>query len=121
MPRIARKTILEKFGDMIASGQSWQRVPIPHKLYEAIRQLVNQDGLASLSKEPSIRVSTMHAAKGAESDLVIIVPECTAIVRRNILTPSEIRLAYVAMTRVKQQGIILIPRSDNYITHFFGG
>ena len=91
------------------------------KRYEAIRQLVNQDGLASLSKEPSIRVSTMHAAKGAESDLVIIVPECTAIVRRNILTPSEIRLAYVAMTRVKQQGIILIPRSDNYITHFFGG
>jgi superfamily I DNA/RNA helicase len=84
------------------------------KRYEAIRQLVNQDGLASLAKEPTVRVSTMHAAKGAEADLVIIVPECNGIVRRNILTPAEIRLAYVTMTR-------LVPRSDNYITHFFGG
>lgn len=91
------------------------------KRYEAIRQLINQDGLESLAKTPTVRVSTMHAAKGAESDLVIIVPECNSIVRRNILTPAEIRLAYVAMTRVKQQGIILTPRTDNYITHFFGG
>lgn len=91
------------------------------KRYEAVRQLVNQDGLESLAKEPIVRVSTMHGAKGAEADLVIIVPECTSIVRRNLMTPSEIRLAYVAMTRVKKQGIVLIPRSDNYITHFFGG
>lgn len=107
-----KESFVELFG-----GHDQKRV----KRYEAIRQLVNQDGVDALGKEPSVRVSTMHAAKGAEADLVIIVPECTSIVRRNILTPSEIRLAYVAMTRVKKQGIILIPRSDNYITHFFGG
>jgi superfamily I DNA/RNA helicase len=63
----------------------------------------------------------MHAAKGAEADLVIIVPDCTTIVRRNILTPAEVRLAYVAMTRAKKQCVVLTPRSDCFITHFFGG
>ena len=91
------------------------------KRYEAIRQLVNNDGYGCLAKDPPIKVSTMHGAKGAEAELVIIVPECTGIVRRNILTPSEIRLAYVALTRTKKQAVVLIPRSDSYITHFFGG
>lgn len=89
--------------------------------YEAIRQLVNNDGLASLAKKPTVRVSTMHAAKGDQADLVVLVPECTTIVSQNMMTPSEIRLAYVAMTRAKQQAVVLIPRSDQYITHFFGG
>jgi superfamily I DNA/RNA helicase len=94
-----------------------------HKIrrYEAIRQLVDHDGVAALTKKPPIRVSTMHAAKGAEADLVIIVPDCTTIVRRNILTPAEVRLAYVAMTRAKKQCVVLTPRSDCFITHFFGG
>lgn len=89
--------------------------------YEAIRQLVNNDGLEALAKKPVIRVSTMHAAKGDEAELVIIVPDCTAIVKRNMLTAAEIRLAYVAMTRAQQQTVVLIPRNDSYITHFFGG
>lgn len=89
--------------------------------YEAIRQLVNNEGLVSLEKKPIIRVSTMHAAKGDEAELIVIVPECTGIVRQNMLTPGEIRLAYVAMTRAQKQVVVLIPRSDSYITHFFGG
>lgn len=89
--------------------------------YEAIRQLVNNDGLASLAKKPVVRIKTMHAAKGDEAELVIIVPECTSIVKRNMLTPGEIRLAYVAMTRAERQVVVLIPRTDCYITHFFGG
>lgn len=95
--------------------------PVKTKKFEAIRQLVNQDGHAALVADPKVQVKTMHAAKGAEADLVVIVPECTSIVRRNILTPAEIRLAYVTMTRAKRDAIILVPRSDNYITHFFGG
>lgn len=89
--------------------------------YEALRQLVNNEGVASLAKKPVIRISTMHAAKGAEAELVIIVPECTAIVRKNMMTPGEIRLAYVALTRAQKQAVVLVPRSDSYITHFFGG
>jgi len=89
--------------------------------YEALRQLVNNEGYECLVKDPVVRVSTMHAAKGDEAELVIISPECTGIVRQNILTPSEIRLAYVALTRAMKQSIVLVPRSDSYITHFFGG
>jgi DNA helicase-2/ATP-dependent DNA helicase PcrA len=89
------------------------------KRYEAIRQLINQDGPESLVRPPRVRISTMHAAKGAEADLIIVVPECTSIVRRNVMTPAEIRLAYVTMTRAKQDAIVLTPRSDSYITHFF--
>jgi DNA helicase-2/ATP-dependent DNA helicase PcrA len=91
------------------------------KRYEAIRQLVNQDGHEALVRDPKVRVKTMHAAKGDEAELIVIVPECTSIVRRNIMTPAEIRLAYVTTTRAKRDAIILTPRSDNYITHFFGG
>lgn len=89
--------------------------------FEAIRQLVNNEGLESLVKKPKIRVSTMHAAKGDQAELIIVVPECTDIVKRNMMTPGEIRLAYVTMTRAQKQVVVLIPRSDNYITHFFGG
>lgn len=89
--------------------------------YEAIRKLVNNDGVEVLAKKPAIRISTMHAVKGDEAELVIIVPDCTAIVRQNMQTPGEIRLAYVALTRAQRKAVILIPRSDNYITHFFGG
>jgi superfamily I DNA/RNA helicase len=95
--------------------------PTKIKRYEAIRQLVNNEGVESLAKKPSIRVKTMHAAKGDEADLVVIVPDCMNIVTQNIMTPAEIRLAYVAMTRALHQTVVLIPRSDQYITHFFGG
>jgi DNA helicase-2/ATP-dependent DNA helicase PcrA len=87
------------------------------KRFERLRDMVNKNGIEVLGREPNITVSTMHGAKGKEADTVVIIPDCTDIVRRNILEPSEIRLAYVSLTRAKQRAIILSPRTDTYITH----
>jgi superfamily I DNA/RNA helicase len=87
--------------------------------FQQLQRLVRSEGYESLASDPKIVVSTMHASKGKEADLVVIVPDCTGIVRRNIATPTETRLAYVALTRAKREAMIVIPRTDSYVTHFF--
>lgn len=91
------------------------------KRYETLRRLVNQRGHAALVETPKIAISTMHGSKGKEADLVIISPDCNNIVRQNVLTPAEIRLSYVSLTRAKREAIVLMPRTDTYITHLIGG
>jgi len=71
--------------------------------------------------EPRIHISTMHSAKGREADLVVISPECNATVRKNLHTATETRLAYVSLTRAKKQCVVLMPHTENFMTHFFGG
>jgi superfamily I DNA/RNA helicase len=88
--------------------------------FASLLRLVKHDGYEKLASDPAIVVSTMHAAKGKEADLVVIVPDCTAIVKRNIASPAEIRLAYVALTRAKREVAILVPRSDTFIHYFTG-
>lgn len=89
--------------------------------FASLLRLVHAEGYEKLAEDPAIVVGTMHGSKGKEADLVVIVPDCTAIVKRNIATPAEIRLAYVALTRAKRDVAILVPRSDTYINYFFGG
>jgi DNA helicase-2/ATP-dependent DNA helicase PcrA len=93
---------------------------IKAKKFDQLRRLVNQEGHDALVKEPNLSITTMHGSKGREADLVIIDPACTGIVRRNLLTPTEMRLSYVSLTRAKKQAVVLVPRTDNYIHHFFG-
>jgi DNA helicase II / ATP-dependent DNA helicase PcrA len=121
----------QQVGSPALQGMDWETATIASRLggnfakrvrrYDALRRLINQEGYEILAKDPVLRVSTMHAAKGDEAELVIIVPECANIVRQNMLTPSEIRLSYVAMTRAIKDVIVLVPTTDNYIVHFFGG
>lgn len=87
--------------------------------YQSLTRLVSQSGYEALAAEPAIVVSTMHASKGREAPLVIIVPDCTNVVKQNINTPTERRLSYVSLTRAKQEVYLIIPRTDTYIQHFF--
>jgi DNA helicase-2/ATP-dependent DNA helicase PcrA len=87
------------------------------KRFERLRDMVNKNGIDVLGREPNITISTMHGAKGKEADTVIICPDCTDIVRRNLLEPSEIRLAYVSLTRARERVIILSPLTGTYINH----
>lgn len=87
--------------------------------YQSLLRLVKQSGYEALIADPSISISTMHASKGKEAKLVIIIPDCTNVVKRNIETPTEIRLAYVSLTRAKQAAMLVIPRTDTFIQHFF--
>lgn len=83
-----------------------------------IDRLVHQHGVDAILNAPLVNISTMHAAKGREADIVVIEPDCTAIVKKNVLLPAEVRLAYVSLTRAKEQVIVRLPSTDTYIDHF---
>lgn len=87
--------------------------------YHSLQRLVRQEGYEALAADPKVKVSTMHASKGKEADLIVILPDCTNVVKRNVMTPTEIRLSYVALTRAKKEAALVIPRTDTYIQHFF--
>jgi DNA helicase-2/ATP-dependent DNA helicase PcrA len=63
--------------------------------------------------EPRIRVATIHAAKGREADLVILVPDHPAVVERARVEvegyEAENRIAYVAATRARSDLRIVVP------------
>ena len=89
--------------------------------YKHLLTLIKQHGYESLASDPKIVVSTQHASKGKEADLVVIVPDCTNVVKRNVGLPTEIRLAYVSLSRAKRDVRVLMPRTDTYVHHYFGG
>lgn len=89
--------------------------------FHATNARVKNEGWETLAVSPKIVVETMHASKGKEANLIVILPDCNNVVKRNIETATEIRLAYVALTRAKQYAHVLVPRTDTYIQHFLGG
>ena len=89
--------------------------------YGHLLTLIKREGYEKLAADPKIVVSTQHASKGKEAALVVIVPDCTNVVKRNVSTATEIRLAYVSMTRAKRDVRVLMPRTDTYVHHYLGG
>jgi superfamily I DNA/RNA helicase len=87
--------------------------------YAALFNLISKQGYCALAMEPQITVQTMHGSKGEEADLVVIVPDCTNVVKQNIESATEVRLSYVALTRAKRDVAISVPRTDTYINYFF--
>ena len=62
---------------------------------------------------PRLTLSTIHAAKGGESDNVLLLPDITkSAVDNNDRDPDELhRSFYVGVTRAKQSLHILEPRN----------
>ena len=61
-----------------------------------------------LLKEPQIRLSTIHNAKGEEADNVLVNTSISYITERNIVNniDSELRVWYVALTRARKNLVI---------------
>jgi superfamily I DNA/RNA helicase len=59
---------------------------------------------ADLDTEPTIRLSTIHAAKGHEADRVILLTDMTTRVQQTAekSPDDEVRVFYVGMTRSKR-------------------
>jgi superfamily I DNA/RNA helicase len=59
---------------------------------------------ADLDAEPTIRLSTIHAAKGHEADQVILLTDMTTRVQQTAekSPDDEVRVFYVGMTRSKR-------------------
>ena len=83
----------------------------------AVEVLIRQQGLEVIGSDPHVAVMTMHASKGREADITVLITDCNETVRKNLNAPTEIRLAYVALTRAKEKCLILSPRTDKHITH----
>jgi superfamily I DNA/RNA helicase len=82
-----------------------------------IEQIIRREGLEVIDHDPLIQVMTMHASKGREADIVVLLPDCNDLVVTNADKPTEIRLSYVALTRAKERVLVLSPRSSRWIKH----
>ena len=67
-------------------------------------------------KQPRIRISTIHAAKGAEADNVILFTDITHKVFNNYQRDpdDETRVFYVGMTRAKKRLYLIEPTTRKY-------
>lgn len=77
---------------------------IPDYDVQYVRAILRHHGNAGLLKEPKIRVSTIHAAKGAQADHVILLTDMTRRVQKSLdeNPDEERRVWYVGITRAKQ-------------------
>ncbi len=81
-----------------------------HPKYGKYYELIKHDPL----KKPTIRVGTMHWAKGREADTVVLLSDCNYRVYKN-MDDTERRLCYVAMTRARKKLIVCRPDSRRYL------
>jgi DNA helicase II / ATP-dependent DNA helicase PcrA len=65
-----------------------------------------------LTQAPRVRISTVHGAKGAEADRVLVLTDVNARIKRGMeLDPdAEQRVAYVAVTRARESLFLVTPR-----------
>jgi hypothetical protein len=70
------------------------------------------------SVEPSIRLTTIHGAKGREADTVVVLPDMTKATYEGSLdvrrggAAAENRVAYVAVTRTRERLVLVHPRGS---------
>lgn len=88
---------------------------------ETLRKQINKFGLGVITKTlPRIDISTYHGSKGRQAHQVILYTDCyPATWEEQQENPdSEIRLAYVGLTRSQKNAIIILPRTAMYLLAF---
>ena len=68
-------------------------------------------------KVPNVRISTIHGAKGAEAQNVVVFTDLSYKTYLAMQTnmDDELRTFYVAATRAKENLWVIDPRSNNYV------
>jgi superfamily I DNA/RNA helicase len=84
---------------------------------ETLRREINEHGLEIVGPMPRIDISTYHGSKGREADHVVLFTDYYQQTwqeqERN--PDSEIRLAYVGLTRAMKTVTIIVPRTSMYL------
>lgn len=99
---------LPNLSQMIASDR-WLEALLDRHQDQAERWLESARHFGpELATEPEVRLSTIHAAKGAEADNVILSTESTRRISQNSTRfaadhDEECRVAYVAVTRARER------------------
>lgn len=103
---------------MIRSGEWTDAVDPDHKDAASLfSSTANKHGLEE-AMDPRIKLSTIHAAKGAEADTVIVSTISSPSVERARFAlqeahDEECRVAYVAVTRARKR-LIVVDDAENY-------
>ena len=73
-----------------------------------------------LQKEPRIKTSTIHQAKGGECDNVVVLTDIGKIVYKSYTKnpDDEHRVFYVAVTRAKENLYIVDPQTTNFYSMY---
>ena len=73
-----------------------------------------------LQKEPRIKTSTIHQAKGGECDNVVVLTDIGKLVYKSYIRnpDDEHRVFYVAVTRAKHNLFIVEPQTQNYYSMY---
>jgi len=85
-------------------------LPAHWRVAEYAIKIATTHGLAALKSPPRIYVGTVHSFKGAEADVVVLMPNLSARGGQAWLGAGDrdgvIRMAYVGMTRAREKLII---------------
>ena len=98
----------------VSAETHWDQViKVSSKELTYIRS-VRRSGEKILSqKNPRIKISTIHKAKGGEADNVLLLLESSRACLDSIDQDSEVRTFYVGATRAKKQLHIVDSNKDN--------
>ena len=107
--------ILKKDHGLLVDGE-WYEVMNKISEYDVayIRRLLDLG--EDLQKEPRIKTSTIHQAKGGECDNVVVLTDIGKIVYKSYTKnpDDEHRVFYVAVTRAKENLYIVDPQTTNF-------
>jgi len=110
-------TMKDLLGHGVVDDQPWfvrlRRIPTAQVQY--MRAIIRQYGAEGLTQTPRIRCSTIHAAKGAEAEHVVVVGDLASRSQQQFERDpdSERRVFYVGLTRAKST--LTIVGNDNPI------
>jgi superfamily I DNA/RNA helicase len=76
--------------------------------------------LGEIPREPKVRVMTIHGSKGREADTVVICPDVTRATYRELVREEEgeNRVAYVAVTRTRDELVIADPETTRFYPYW---
>lgn len=79
-----------------------------------LRTIIQKRGATALTEKPKIRLSTIHAAKGAEADHVVLLTEMSNRTRDvyERFPDDERRVFYVGVTRARET-LTVVPGANN--------
>ncbi len=91
----------------------------------ALEKIAALHGRGAFEEDPPVTLTTMHASKGREADLVVVDLECPKVVAREIAMDAatleaERRILYVALTRSKADLVIVPAEGRNDLGDLVG-
>lgn len=92
------------------------------KMNQTLYSMATKFGLESVIEKPKVNLTTYHGSKGKEAKRVILVTDCSpSAMEYNVKNPDyERRLAYVGITRAKEEVHICANQTETYMRTIAG-